>query len=140
MGEVLAMDIMTMMPTMGAQQMADDPRATAQGLFALACAAEQFEELAGERFEGIANALSVTARKLYETLQRNTLAGTSRWIMEPEEVGKAYQRFENVYMCIEELSDDLKDRWQTVIAWRNVQDRFRPLKAVLVHNSRYKPY
>jgi hypothetical protein len=140
MGEMLAMDLMRVMPKMEAHAMAEDPRATAKGLFTLACAAESFAEVVDESYEGLASALCITSRKLYDTMNRNTLGSSSRWVMEPEEVRRAYQRFENVFLCIEDISHEMfDDNWRVMIAWRNIQDQFRPLKAILVRNFRYQP-
>lgn len=137
MSEVYAIDLMNMMPPMNAARMADDPHATVQGLFALTCAIELFAEMVDERFEGMAHALCVTSRKLYDTFSVNTLSSSTNRVMGPEEVGAVFQRFENVYVCMDELADELLDQWQAMVAWRNIQDRYIPLRSALIHNIQF---
>ena len=112
-----------------------DRQSMQQGFFALVCIAEKFEEMASERFQTLAEALLTTTTKLYQLVHESTDISNGDTIVHPKELKRAFQRFENVLFCVNELyfeivCEDL--RIQPI--WANLQDYYRLIRYVFVKN------
>lgn len=135
MYQVQVIDFISTLPVADPRDMMNDRASMQRGFFALACISEKFEEMVGERFKTLAEALVTTSSKLYELVHESTDDANGETMVNPQELRRAFQRFENVLLCVNELYFDIIcDDLRTQPLWANLQEYYRVIRYVFVKN------
>ncbi len=135
MYQVQVIDFIVSMPVMDSQQMMKDRASMQRGFFALKCVSEKLEQVVSARFKTMADALVTTSTRLYELVHESTDGTNGDTIVNPQELRRAFQRFENVLVCMNELYIDMvcEDlRAQPILT--SLQDYYRIIRHVFVKN------
>jgi hypothetical protein len=138
MNQMNVLDLLNVLPLPTAEEMMSDRSAMSRGIFNLACSAERLQELMEERYQGLANALRITAKKLYELVQLSLDESNGETVLCPGELKRSFQRFENVLFCLNDIREDfVYDSAGVHSTWHRIQEHYQELRYVMVKNPNF---
>ncbi len=131
---ISALEMMNYMPRPSATHQHLGQKALAHHAFSLLCATEAFEDVVAYEVKDLALALQQAALKFFEETNTSMFdQEDDDAIKNPMSDIKNFERFEVVYSCLNEFSEDFTaSNWRAQISWRNVQEYYRAARVLLL--------